>query len=202
MVNIYAPNIVKDRCDFFKKTFTWIHKFACNHDNVLLCGDANCELNTNDQSSKILMKCLDNLNLVDIWSDLYQNDSGYTWCDANNTPKSRIDYMFVSNTFVYDIKSLVVRKVPGTHSSGTRMSDHKCLSLCMIINKNERGPGYWKFNVSLLKNEMFTSEMKDFILNFEVTDDPQTSWENLKHAIKSFYVNFSKRLSRSVKEKN
>ena len=43
--------------------------------------------------------------------------------------------------------------------------------------------------------------MKDFILNFEGTDDPQTSWENLKHAIKSFCVNFSKRLSRSVKEK-
>ena len=35
---------------------------------------------------------------------------------------------FFSNAFVYDIKSIVVRKVPGTHSSGTRMSDHKCLS--------------------------------------------------------------------------
>ena len=43
--------------------------------------------------------------------------------------------------------------------------------------------------------------MKGVILNFEGTDDPQTSWENLKHAIKSFCVNFSKRLSRSVKEK-
>ena len=77
------------------------------------------------------------------------------------------------------------------------MSDHKCLSLCMIVNKNEIGPGYWKFNVSLLKNESFISEMKDFILHFQDTDDSQTSWENLKQAIKSF----SKRLSRSVKEK-
>ena len=26
LINIYAPNIVKDRCEFFKKTFSWINK--------------------------------------------------------------------------------------------------------------------------------------------------------------------------------
>ena len=66
------------------------------------------------------------------------------------------------------------------------MSDHKCLSLCLLVNKNERGPGYWKFNVSLLQNKTFISEMKDFIIDFENNDDPQTSWENLKQGIKSF----------------
>ena len=50
---------------------------------------------------------------------------GYTWCDAKNEPKSRVDYVFINESFFYSISDIKARKIPGTHSNGCRMSDHR-----------------------------------------------------------------------------
>ena len=87
---------------------------------------------------------------------------------------------------------MMLEVIPGTHSNGTRMSDHRCLSLRILLNKNERGPGYWKLNVSLLNDETFVLNMKSYIKNFDnLSEDPQVSWENLKHGIKSYCIKYS-----------
>ena len=50
-----APNNEKDKNDliFFKRINTWISKNASNLDNLILCGDFNCQLdvNKNDKSA-------------------------------------------------------------------------------------------------------------------------------------------------------
>lgn len=48
LVNVYAPNNEKDRIDFFKRVITWINQNAINLDNVILCGDFNCQIDTNN----------------------------------------------------------------------------------------------------------------------------------------------------------
>ena len=77
-----------------------------------------------------------------MWSNLRPGDIGYTWCNGENVPKSRIDYALVSDSYAYQVKNIVLREIPGTHSGGTRMSDHKCIKVTFDINSNQRGPGY------------------------------------------------------------
>ena len=63
---------------------------------------------------------------------------GYTWCDANDEPKSRIDYVFINKTFHYVVRNIVVMKIPGTHSNGSRMSDHRFLNF--TFSTTNKGP--------------------------------------------------------------
>ena len=52
-------------------------------------------------------------------------------------------------------KSITLEKIPGTHNRKTRMSDHRYIKTSVILNKLERGSGYWKLNVSHLENQEY-----------------------------------------------
>ena len=157
IVNIYAPNDTNAKCYFFKRLNLWIKKYAACQENVILAGDFNCSLDENkeDKSVNILKGLLNNLDLIDLWSKIKPSDKVYTWCNGENVATSRIDYIFISKFFCYQYDSLRLQKIPGSHSKDVRMSDHLSLQFCLRINEKLRGPGYWKFNVSLIKNQEF-----------------------------------------------
>lgn len=46
LVNIYAPNDANKRCEFFKKLKVFISK-NCINENIILCGDFNCNMSNN-----------------------------------------------------------------------------------------------------------------------------------------------------------
>ena len=60
-------------------------------------------------------------------------------------------------------------------------------------------PGVWKFNSSLLINETFKINLRDFIkitkskLNF---NDIQLNWELLKYEIRKFIISYSKAIAK------
>ena len=86
--------------------------------------------------------------MYDVLKYEYPSTMGYTWCNANDESKSRIDYIFINKTFNYLVRNIVVRKIPETQSNGSRMSDHIFLNFTFsTINK---GPGYWKLDTSYL----------------------------------------------------
>ena len=208
VVNVYAPNNTKDRIDFFKRVKTWTNQLTCNKENILIVGDFNCILdnstNNTDKSSHVLKTVLNDLDLIDLWSTL-KTDQGYTWCDGTNTPKSRIDYIFISCSFSYVVSNIILRNISGTHSNEVRMSEHKCMKVVFDTCSNIRGPGYWKFNTSLLGNQDFVNEMKEHIINIVFTDsenDSHKKWEYVKSSIKSFCLIFSAKLNKSIKAKN
>ena len=91
--------------------------------------------------------------------------SGFTWCDANNVPKSRIDYVFLSGNFIYDVKQIIVRKIPGTHANGCRLSDHRALKCTFYLSSYQKGSGYWKLNTSYLENLDYIHGIKEVIEN-------------------------------------
>lgn len=100
------------------------------------------------------------MELIDVWQGKNGNTNGYTWCDATNTPKSRIDFIFASENLLTKFKQIILRKIPGTHKNGTRMSDHRGIKFNLVIYENERGNGYWKLNTSLLECEEFKRQIK------------------------------------------
>ena len=66
------------------------------------------------------------------------------------------------------IQKIRVQQVPGTHSHGTRLTDHRAVKLLIHINENQRGPNYWKLNASLLEDEKYKAIIKDIIQNLNM----------------------------------
>lgn len=140
LVNIYAPNNESHRIQFFKRMKTFINNNSNNISNTILCGDFNCKLNsTTDKSSKLLKEIIKQMKCSDLWEEKNKHSDGFTWCDANNTPRSRIDFVFMSENLSLKTNNLALQKIPGTHSNGNRMSDHKSIQFDLNIFDNKKG---------------------------------------------------------------
>ena len=81
----------------------------------------------------------------------------------------------------------------------TFKTDHSSV-LVTISNYNffKPGPGLWKFNNSLIKDETFTNTFKNFIqnmineLNTNTSLNNQPKWELLKYEIRRFAISYCK----------
>ena len=169
-VNVYAPNNDNDRVIFFKKLKTFISRNTLNENAILLCGDFNCcKGRIYDKSYMKLLDTVRCLDLTDVWIDKHPQLNGYTWCNANDIPTSRIDNMFLSNEFMYKMDKILIRRVPGTHSNGTPLTDHRLLKLFIVVSEDKRGPGYWKLNVSYLDHEDYRKGIEHIVENLDET---------------------------------
>ena len=69
----------------------------------------------------------------------------------------------------------------------------------LVLDRHKRGPGYWKFNASLLKNKDYVEKI-DKLLDIEL-DQPFSSfrqkWEIIKLAIRGSTLQFSARKQKS-----
>ena len=201
--NIYAPN--KDDPDFFKGMFDQIHQF--NPDYILVGGDLNTGLDprldrrgtihNNDKAAKFLEDHLSNNNISDIWRILKPDEPGYTWRRLRPTPAfSRLDYFFITDSamqFVEDIKIL-----PGFRT------DHSIISLALLFDRGNRGPGYWKFNTALLSDHDFVDKLNKTI-EVEIDGSQKLSrkqrWESLKLAIRNSAIQYAINRKKSNKNK-
>ena len=131
---------------------------------------------------------LQHFDLYDVWK--YEHLS--TLCDANNEPKSRIDYVFINKTFHYVVRYIVVTKIPGTHSNGSRMIDHRFLNFTFNISKTNKGPGYWKLKTSFLDHNKYKEGIVDIAKDINENLPPIDRWEYLKHKVQEFSIEFAK----------
>ena len=159
LVNTYTPN--RDSPSFFRDLSREIDRFS--PDSIIWGGDMNLAMNlvedrqgsfiNNDQAAKVVNKYVESKSLIDVWRYLHPDEHGFTWRKMKPKPSfSRLDYIFVSNTFEQYLDSIQV--IPGFRS------DHSIVKLQVVIVKNKHGPGYWKFNTSLLQ------ALTDFKLSF------------------------------------
>ena len=202
IVNVYAPNNDKMRIEFFNKLKSFISRYCLNDNNLIIAGDFNCcKDRKSDNSHKKLLNVIEHLNGKDMWLDLHPNLSGFTWCNANNIPASRIDYIFISKDFIYDVEKLIIRRVPGTHSNNTRMTDHRVLKFSLNMNNRKRGSGYWKLNSSILSNEEYEEGINRIIENLDSELSPLSKWESFKSQVKEFSICFSTKNKKEWKHK-
>ena len=66
------------------------------------------------------------------------------------------------------------------------------------------GPGFWKFNNSLLENEEFVTKLKFLILNakekYREVTDKRLFWEMIKMEIRIFSIRFAKRKAKEKRD--
>ena len=68
------------------------------------------------------------------------------------------------------------------------------------MNSFRRGPGYWKFNSSLLSEADFVAEANNFIdahLSDYQNDNPEITWEMLKAKFKFFCIEYTHNRSKN-----
>ena len=164
IVNIYAPNNEDSRIEFFKRMSIFISHNSIDVSNIVLCGDFNCKLDCQqDRSARKLQTIIDSLELFDFWRVKHKDLNGYTWCNGNDVPFSRIDYVFISKMFFLDTNTIIIRRIPGSHSGGRRMSDHRVLKFNFKISSNKRGSGYWKLNSTYIDNDDYKKKIRDTV---------------------------------------
>ena len=167
-----------------------------------MCGYFNCKLdNLKDQSNSKLKKVISSFDLYDTWHSKHPQLNGYTWCNSEDIPSSRIDYIFINRNFTFDMKNIIIRKIPGTNL-GKRMSDHRSIKITFNIDGNKRGNGYWKLNNSHLNDINYKTGIKKIISNLQNENlNSLEKWETFKLKSRDFSIQFSKESIHNTKNR-
>ena len=186
LVNVYAPNKDTLQKEFFRRLTTWIPSHTMNHNLTVLAGDFNC-----NENSKLVWKCFEKLkmtlNLKDIWDSMNRDRPCFTWINpANPAHQSRLDYMLTSQYLLDYFKMCKVRNAP--------TPDHKAIEVELRLNRNQRGPSYWKLNTSILKEEAYMQIIKDVILktkqDYSSVLSNRDLWDFVKIKIKEMSIRY------------
>ena len=127
-----------------------------------------------------MLDFLEENNLLDIWKIMNEDKRQFTWWRLNPVRKqARLDFFLISDNISHFVTDTQI--IPGfcTDHSGT------CILLKLILREGVRGPGYWKFNNTLLKDKDYvtivkqtTNEVKrTYVINendLEIADNNET----------------------------
>ena len=196
VANFYAPNSDSDRKIFLKKCITWIKQHAYNMNHLIIMGDFNTVESPNDRTSRnidgtsmFLKTFKHDLGIVDSWKKLNPNSLQYTWRDPSFClNQSRIDYIFTSTVLGNFISQSKIMPAPRT--------DHNAVSTHLKNMNRERGPSYWKLNVSILDDIEYVKGIENVYhetcLEYETALPADILWDLLKTRFKAFSIKYSK----------
>ena len=154
--------------------FDHLHDFACKE--IILGGDFNLVLDVREDKKgclpityqnalKIINQNCEELNLIYVWRML-------------NADKHRLDFFRISSDLICDINLDDV--VPRDNA------DHSMILLKIALHYNPRGRGFWKLNISLLKEEEYLKLIKTTICQtkskyqFDNSVNPALLWDMIK----------------------
>ena len=165
VINIYGHNDPQKRNQFF----TSLHEYSFDTPTIL-AGDFNMvEDPFLDRSpptrNRVYSKGKDQLqnftyiyNITDKWRERYPDQLVYTWFSLKNNENiaSRLDRAYISDELNYHGTTL---DTPTDYTT-----DHTPLILRFSLKaKIEKGPGFWKFNNSLLEDPEYIEYIEQIL---------------------------------------
>ena len=129
---------------------------AFHHSRIFhshFCGDFNLVLNiqldksggrpkTHERAQKYLLECMEDYDLIYIWRKKNPDLRRFTWRQKSPLVQCRLDFFLISAGLFSFITRC--RILPGM------CSDHSLVTLSLKLYSLESGPGYWKFNTSIV----------------------------------------------------
>ena len=204
MVNIYAPNNQTDRNIFFKQLLENITEHV--EGTIIIAGDYNeildPKIDRKTRSNQLPKKTkasnsLGNLNrekgLIDIWRIKNQRKSQFTWKRQALNEASRIDYFLIQTELENNVISCDIRPAQISKTS------HLAVSLKLKTCEENRGPGIWKINNSILNDDEYQTLIIHTIQNCKRIQ--HNTWEKIKLDIREVTQSFSKRNAKRVKSR-
>lgn len=133
--------------------------------------------------SHLVESLMNDFQLEDIWRA--KNPMSNRGTFHRNSYSARLDYWFVPTEQVTAKSKIEITPHP--------LSDHSLLTLCVNISDVPRGPGIWRFNNNLLKEDDSTEGMEEQITQAlrEPIDSPHVKWEWVKHKIRDFSIKYA-----------
>ena len=205
LINIHAPNNIHAQQIFFKKLSEMLRSYA--NFLIFIGGDFNCPLANEDKmggqdlSSKKnviteIKQLMGSFDLVNIWRYLNHRENQFTWSSSDLKVKCRLDYWLISRDSLRIVDSSEIEVFPHC--------DH--LQVTLLINgakQHPRGPGYWKFNATLLEDKSFVEQVNTkipgFINQYQGVVDKGLLWDLFKMEIRAYTINFSKQRAKQQK---
>ena len=188
LANIYAPNDAKQQIVFFKDLQKHLGEFT--QENMIIVGDFNCALTNRDKKGgnpisrkalviKEIEQLANLLDLTDIWRDRNPVEERFTWRNKSSKIQCRLDYFLISKTLINETNHSIIK-----------------LHLKSESSRQPKGPGFSKFNSSLLEDEKYTNKLCEsktlFKNKYSNVDDLSLRWDLLKMEIRGFTVKYSK----------
>jgi exonuclease III len=198
LFNIYAHNESKPRNDFIK--FINSRILNCNG-NIILGGDFNCVENPYLDKTKIgkrvrgdslveLNKLADDCNLIDPYRYLNPKGKVTTYYSAVAQVGTRIDRFYINKEETANLIRVSYQNILGC--------DHKGVILKLKTSVPSQGKGYWKCNVSVLKDPYFEDDFQALWIYLSVEAKGIYSlewWDRCKSAFKNLIISHSSRLA-------
>ena len=137
-------------------------------------------------------------NLEDLWRNLNPDKQSFTWRTKSFKIQCRLDYFLVSRELIQFATKCDIVHAPE--------SDHSAVLFVLQSDRQnqKRGPGFWKFNTALLKDEKYISAIKlnipIFKKKYEETQDLGLKWELIKMEIRGFTIQYSKRKAKKHRD--
>ena len=209
LINIYNNNIESEQVVTLKKLDSLLGNFENLSEHIFIIGgdwnfvqDLNLDTVGGNPSLKLhsiaeFIKIKSKFDLCDIFRVRNPTKKRFTYFQRNPILARRLDFFLVSNSAQETIDKCVM--LPSLSSDHSPVK----LSLKVTTNNFKRGRNYWKFNNSLLGNELFCNGLKREIetqKNSIANIDPQMKWELLKFEIRRFSRKFSKNLANEKRE--
>ena len=132
---------------------------------------------------------MEEFDLIDIARELHPKKIMYTYESKALKSKSRIDFLLISKK----LKPYVRKSFPRT---SVRI-DHKAILLSMSVFKpNDWGPGFWKFNNTLIEDQdylnLFKKEYDDINHKYQDLSNKRLLWDVIKMEIRGFTRKYCK----------
>ncbi len=213
IINLYAPNSEHDKALFFKHLHNEITQIGItDNDCVIVGGDWNTIMSsdldkaggvikTRETITKEMKSFLMALGLVDIWRIKNPSSKRFTFRQRRPLIQSRLDYFMIS--------SCLSDLVEQAQIMSSFCSDHSCIALKISpLPRQERGPGYWKFNASLISDDNYVEKLnnsiKEWIEKYDHFVDKRLTWELLKYEIRRFTCKYAavKKKTENFEEQN
>ena len=207
LCNVYAPNDNATQITFFSNLNNKLAQYG--NMQIILGGDLNCALTPLDKAGgtsierkrsviREITNLCNNHKLQDAWRSQHPNQSQFTWRNNSLKIQCRLDYWLVST----DLSSSLL----STTITSPTFSDHSAVSFVLQSKEYaKRGPGFWKINNSLLKDDNFTAELAAKIPEYKAKhkylENKGLYWDMLKMEMRGFCVQYSKRKSKIRRSK-
>ena len=129
-------------------------------------------------------------DLNDIWRFLNPNAEEFTWRNKSFKIQCRLDFFLISKKLSDFTNKCKIIYAPET--------DHSAILIHIKSDelKHKKGPGFWKFNQSLLKDETYVTnlraEIQTFKQKYNDAEDLGLKWDLIKMEMRGFITKYSK----------
>ena len=207
LCNIYAPNDQANQLPFLQELNNCIID-KTELTSLIVGGDWNCTLTKKDKMggapwkptiySNLISTSMEMFDLIDIQRIRHPKLRKFTYESKSLRLKSRIDFFLIAKDLSVTIKKSEI--IPAI------APDHNAISISLTLpNKCPRGPGFWKFNNTLLKDPQYIDKIHcTYTLACKYyghLTDRRLFWEMIKMEIRSATITYSKNKSKSIRNR-